>query len=844
MRFIMDSMETTIKELKDIDKLDYRKPSKKTIGIVMVMSFFVPFTIMALAFLNAQIYPGGPNTVLIYDMKSQFLPIFASLRYLGQSSHSLFYSFFGALGESAFPNYSTYLVNPLSWITVLFTLEQLPNVLYYFTLLRIGLAGVSFATYLFCGKEKDRRDRYPVAVLILSSCYSLMSYGIMYGMCQNWLDILILLPIMMIGVERILEEKQPFLYIVALTYSLLNSFQLSYMAGLFLCIYLIYRIIEERKYHCGNILVKFVLSSICSLGISMPIFFPMLVNMRSGRTEAGVVDTVLGDGLAYYPIWKVLKRLLSCQYDTIDSGGLPLVFCGTITLVLVLVYFVEKKNSIYNKLFSLSVIVFYLASFCFVSLNRMWHGFMEPYCFPCRYSYTFSCFLLILAYNAVGYLGKKIIVSEMLKKTMTIFVLVVSMLELYLNAAYIIASLHVDLGYKLKSEYTRYVNTVQEIMTQIDDNDFFRIGRGDSFYSVNDGMLFGYNGIAYFSSFYNREVMSFLGTLGYSQNEHVLYDVGATPVTDGLFGVRYSILKQDENTPYVEKYTLNHYSLYKNEDALPIGYLVENSDTLYVDESNYGNVFLYHEIMLSELTGQPIELYESIRYKIRDITDESARHVVVDFIAEKEKPIWIFFKAPTEEELKGAVAETSANTASFTRINGKEAQAIRTDLSTVCVNLGTYEIGEKIELEACYDKYFGNPWIVYYDEDAYKKSMELLKKGKMSDVKCFNGKIEGKINVSNDISWLLLTLPYMDGYRIKVDGKLSPYEDYRGALVLVKLDKGSHSIEISYTPPGFEEGIILFAISILCLMIYAFISRNRTSKAGNDEKRNDNTYLT
>ena len=321
-----------------------KSKSEKQIVLIMIFSFILPAIIMALAFYNTQIYPGGTNTVLIYDMHAQFLPIYASLRYLGNSDNSLLFTFFGALGNNALPNYSTYLINPLSWVTVLFPLSKLPDVLYFLTIFRIGLCGLGFSIYLLFGRREYREKRYPVAIIILSCCYALMSFNIVYSMCLNWLDITFLLPLVLTSLEQLMEGKKGISFVLLFTYAIYNSFQLSYIMGIFLILYLAFRLIDKQGMW-KSVVPRFAIRVLLALGMSMPIFIPM---MKAAGGRFGVEDEVK-NGLTYFGIKDLLGQFLSCKYDSIRTGGLPFVFCGTITIVLVVIYLLRIAENVKKK---------------------------------------------------------------------------------------------------------------------------------------------------------------------------------------------------------------------------------------------------------------------------------------------------------------------------------------------------------------------------------------------------------------------------------------------------------------------------------------------------------------
>ena len=144
-------------EFAEENSYKYTEISARTMVLTMVLSFVIPVIIMSLAFLKVQVWPGGKFTLLIYDMSAQFNPVISSIRYIGRSDNSVFLSFYGALGNSALLNYASYIADPVMWFTTFFSLEQMPNVLYFITLFKIGLCGMSLSAFFLFGALKNER---------------------------------------------------------------------------------------------------------------------------------------------------------------------------------------------------------------------------------------------------------------------------------------------------------------------------------------------------------------------------------------------------------------------------------------------------------------------------------------------------------------------------------------------------------------------------------------------------------------------------------------------------------------------------------------------------------------
>ena len=832
-----EKTDRTIKE----ELYKYTEPTTRTIVFTMVLAFTVPIVIMALALLKIQVWPGGKFTLLTYDMKGQFDPVISSLRYIGSSDNSMFLSFYGALGNNAFLNYAAYIFDPLMWLSVLFPIEQLPNIIYFITLIKIGACGLSASIYFFFG---IRWKKYPVVILILSVCYALMSYNIMYSQCILWFNVTALVPVILIAIEQMIEGKRGGLYILCMTMALYYNYQMAYMTGIFAILYIIWRSSETRSIS-PRLISRFAVSNVLSAVMFMPIFLPIMHNIMNGRLKTANVMTLKS---FYYAPWEYARQFLSCQYSSIESSGFPNLFCGTFIPMIALLAIILPVQSIRSRLISAAVILFFGASFCIVKLNQFWHGFIEPNSFPARYSFLLCLYLLILVYLVFCYVIEKRPLSEISLKWLYGIGMAITCIEMYLNAGFILTSLNLEMGYGISAIYQRRLSEVNDVLEKIDDDDFYRIGR-DVTYSINDGMIHGYNGIGYFSSMFERNTMEFIGMLGYAQNEHSLRETGGTPVAESLLGVRYKILEYPKEFGYYKKiYSNDRYELQYNDNALPLGFLIgymkydsDNDDEISKGMDEH-NSFSFQEYVLSEFCGKKVNAFDHIDYITEEMEDDDfARHIKMKFTATCDKPVWIYVKdldlieriiesnRDDEKETSDGSSASSEEKPSevLLKVNGKDNYPFSERNSTMCVCLGSFKEGEEVEIEAAWEYTFQDPWVVYYNVEESESALKEIKKSSVEITEHKNGIIKGKVSATEDKDFLIMTLPYMKGYRVMVDGVRTQYGAYRGALMALKLEPGEHTIEISFIPYGLIPGMGIGIIGIVGTVLYLWKNRRR-----------------
>ena len=88
--------------------------------------------------------------------------------------------------------------------------------------------------------------------------------------------------------------------------------------------------------------------------------------------------------------------------------------------------------------------------------------------------------------------------------------------------------------------------------------------------------------------------------------------------------------------------------------------------------------------------------------------------------------------------------------------------------------------------------------------------------------------INGTINMKES-GYFVTSIPYDEGFTIKVDNKIVEKQIVNKAFLGFKLDKGNHKIEINYRAPYQRIGLILSIIGVITFTII-LIYEKRSSK--------------
>ncbi|HEL1452410.1 TPA: YfhO family protein, partial [Streptococcus equi subsp. equi] len=178
-----------------------------------IASFLLPFLIMFFVLLSMGISYGSEKTILASDGFHQYVIFAQALRNILHGADSIFYTFTSGLGVNFFALASYYLGSLLSPLVYFFNLQSMPDAIYLLTLIKFGLIGLAayFSFHRIYPKIK------PFLVLTLSVSYSLMSFLTSQLELNNWLDVFILLPIVLLGLYRLITQTKPLLYYSSLS---------------------------------------------------------------------------------------------------------------------------------------------------------------------------------------------------------------------------------------------------------------------------------------------------------------------------------------------------------------------------------------------------------------------------------------------------------------------------------------------------------------------------------------------------------------------------------------------------------------------------------------------------
>ena len=571
---------------------------------IYALVFIIPFVLMYIVYAVFKVHPWGDNSVLVLDLNGQYVYYYEALRDAFWGDGSFIYSWNRNLSGEMFGIFAYYLSSPFMFIICILPRTMMCGAIELIQLLKIGTAAVAFA--FFIRKSYNPKN---VTTVIFSTCYALMTYMVVELMDPMWLDGLIYLPLICFGVARLIDKGKMLYLVIPLALMFISHFYIGYMVGFFTAFYFLYYIFTTKTKQTVRTvsvnILKFAFSALTAVMLACVIIIPVYKSLSLGKLEFSTADFSLR---SQFNALDFFTKLFPMSYDTVRPEGLPMIFCGTLTLIMTPMFFLNKKIGLRQKLGLGALAAVLFISMYIAPVDIAWHGFQVPNWLPYRYSFAFSFVLLIMAVktfdnldgvslkavggtvfallcmlayyettdtvsfstvtektlddgiiqNQVGgiwfsaimlavYFIILVVIKKRNAKWISILMAGVVFAELYLVSYDTIEKVDTDVAYSKYTTYENYMSDMRKIVDDIQDDD-------DSFYrmektfdrTVCDPMGMGYAGISHSSSTMNTKALLFLKNMGYGYGGNFTCYNGSTYLNDSFFGLKYLIGKDED----------------------------------------------------------------------------------------------------------------------------------------------------------------------------------------------------------------------------------------------------------------------------------------------------------
>lgn len=437
-------------------------------------------------------------------------------------------------------------------------------------------------------------------------------------------------------------------------------------------------------------------------------------------------------------------------------------------------------------------------------------------------------------------------------KSKFVVVCVISTLEIFLNAA---LSLN-EIGYLQVKDYSQYTKELQSLVSRVQRNDssFYRIGK--TFLRDNDDPYqANFNSGAVSSSALTKDTATFMGRLGNPDGSIFVEYSNGTLISDALLDMKYYF--QPNQSIGIESYqtklpvSSNRFDLseykevhrdkqaitYRNDLALPLGYLASpDVISLKAIDSNPAE---FQADWLSALTGQassktvftnqkfdhteftniyPVKKLNGSMLKKIDKRKESTGVVTTTFTPKPNSVYYITFGP-----------DTNFKAARFI-VNGTEINEKRAYRNPILISASGKDSNETQTLQIQLNRKsmkLQDFKLYRLDLDKYRSTMKELKKHPWNLTKHTSRYLSGTITSPRRGDVLNTSIPYSQGWHVKLNGHSVKTYKTVDMFTAVKLDKGANKVTFSYWPPYLNVGIILSSVTLVGLSIEEYLRKRQ-----------------
>ena len=378
-----------------------------------IRRYFLPYTLLFLILqflIFITFYHNSRTFIWYYDGAYQHYPAityystFLKSLFSGQGLTMIDFSL--GLGFDTITTLTYYVIgDPLTLLSVFATPNSMELFYSILVLLRLFLVGFSFL--LFCIYKK--KSAFPS--ILGSLVYVFSSFALYAGLRHPFfLNPLIYLPLLLIGIDRLVKTKKGLFFSIVVALSALSNFYFFYMLTIITFIYVIvhYFLLKSDNESSAtseskNITTNFITLLQClgyyllGIGLSGILLFPtMYAFLHNGRlATGGSCSSLLHYDTSYY---RCLPRIMFTFGQ--DASHWTIIGVSIIASLCTIIVLFSRKKKLSNKILFFLCTLFLMIPF----LGSMMNGFSSP---TNRWTFAFTFLLSYFVANGYNELFRK-----------------------------------------------------------------------------------------------------------------------------------------------------------------------------------------------------------------------------------------------------------------------------------------------------------------------------------------------------------------------------------------------------------------------------------------------------
>ncbi len=820
-----------------------------------IAALLTPLVLVLVHCATRQAWFFGDGSILQGDANIQYIYIFEELWNRVHNGDFSFFSWHALGGFDFYLNALYYTISPATIIILLLPKYMLQDALQFFIILKWMLMCFT-AVYFFMHTRFNRLKKYKRWVsFVLGFCYVMGNYFLGMLSLFNWLDSLVIFPVLLLLIEKMVEQRKWKCYYVLLAVCMLCNFYIAFP----ICIFLFMWFVLQLQLSSGDVMKKlciFIGSSLLAAVTAVGAILPCVLNVNEryilGQSNENM-DYITSIRLS---VSEWLSRFfLFDTYDVSQLQDTPFYFCIGVILVSMLFVFIRLDKK--EKICKLIMMLFIIVSFFVGILNYIWHGCSIPHGIDQRYAFLFYMMICVMALDVIQHLDsiniKHIIVvlsvgvgafgyaffnikelNEFYVYLCTILLIVFYVILMVLCCIKSItissfvkvmlfvclietaANAYVQLQwYSVVAPYEQeHIPDVEPLAECIQLQEGERVAIVDAGYNI--GLKQSLPNVSGFVSYSYGNLSNLAAYMGVN----IFLDAGAyytgiSPLMNYIFNIRYGIGAWEtefSDVEFIEKN--NNLSLYKMQHESSLGYMVKDTATQWIVDGSipWETQNQYVSNMLGEdmdvfKTFYPEDMVCATMWGNAELISSNKEEgsVVYGYTAafESDGNI-VHFTAPRDMDLYVNV-KGNQEIIAYASIDQNKVYHDSDARGQTSIHVGKLKKGQEVSIVCTVEDAVGEQVEVMLSFSEFDEEIFDVVHKKLSANLYEISEIQGDIikgNIKVDEAGIMMTsIPAMKGFTVFVNGNKCEYKTIANAFIGVPLEEGEYEVEFRYETP-------------------------------------------
>ncbi len=396
------------------------------------------------------------------------------------------------------------------------------------------------------------------------------------------------------------------------------------------------------------------------------------------------------------------------------------------------------------------------------------------------------------------------------------------------------------LSYVSQPEFGNYTVAMNQSIqqTKTHDHSFYRIAK-NFMRTKDDPFQSDYYGGEHFSSTLEPSIATFMGAIGQPAGDGFITYSNGTQVTDSLLGFKYLLAARNHGQQdgqqvlpitstrmdwnrLVNRHQTTLVNIKQNKNTLPIAFAASNQVLKFHDGSL--DPLNYQSQIYQLLAGQTVskqlfnvQNFDNVTFQNVQTAKQITGTTFTRGNELQKASVTLHFIPQTNSSYYLTLGPSVKNAATI-KLNGRSLDQYPTYHNTIVINVAHHQKGKPVSIQFILKKqalWMQNVSLYQLNDHLFKQSSKILQSSGLHVTSSRANQIKGTVTVRRHHQFLMTTIPYANGWHIKVDHHSVTPLKVIGTFMGIPITKGTHQITMTYIPPFLICGAIISSITLL-----------------------------